>query len=374
MAALEMIQELICEFRFANDHDQSAALSAILTATNRSSFALAPAHHVRASVFGSGKSYLCEVFSAFAGPAPSEKVSYPTTEEEATKATLSVLLKNPAVVEYEDMVDNWNSFGAINRMLTNESMTDRILGFSKMATVSTRTLVLGSGNNVGPVRDLLRRVATINLDPRCSTPSTLTYNGNPVETMRKHRADYVAAVLTINLAWKAAGSPRTPVRSIASYGGAWADYCRHPLIWLGLPDPATSLLEQVTHDSDSDDLGYLLATWYKTFRTFASTVRNVIRTVNEGNDALNDALHELPVIDRGCVNPGKLGIFLAKNADRIVGGCKFVPDRADGRKAWAVVVVDPEAAAALFATTGKSSVLPSTAKPLVPEIDETDIY
>jgi hypothetical protein len=97
-------------------------------------------------------------------------VSYPTTSEEATKVILSLLLTSPACVEFDDMDTDWIPHGVIKRMLTADAITDRILGVSKTATVSTRTLFLGSGNNVGPIRDLLRRVLTIHLDPRDPPP------------------------------------------------------------------------------------------------------------------------------------------------------------------------------------------------------------
>ena len=137
---------------------------------------------------------------------------------------------------------------------------------SKTATVSTRTLFLGSGNNVGPIRDLLRRVLTIHLDPRCPTPATMTYKDAPVDKVRQRRGVYVAAVLTIIQAWQRAGSPRAQADSIVTYGGAWSDYCRYPLMWLGHPDPATALLEQVRHDPDGDALSGLMQEWYDRVR------------------------------------------------------------------------------------------------------------
>jgi hypothetical protein len=48
--------------------------------------------------------------------------------------------------------------------------------------------------------------------------------------------------------------PRADGDSIVTFGGAWSDYCRYPLMWLGQPDPATALLEQVRHDPDGDAL------------------------------------------------------------------------------------------------------------------------
>ena len=177
-AALALLEELLTEFHFVAATDKAAALAAIFTAVVRPTLPHAPAFHVRAPVFGSGKTYLCELIGAFSGPGSNAKVSDPTTSEEATKVILALLLTSSACVEFDDMDTDWIPHGVIKRMLTAEAITDRILGVSKTATVRTRTLFLGSGNNVGPIRDLLRRVLTIHLDPRCATPATMTYKGS----------------------------------------------------------------------------------------------------------------------------------------------------------------------------------------------------
>jgi hypothetical protein len=268
-------------------------------------------------------------------------VSYPATSEEATKVLLSLLLTGPAVVEFDDMYADWTPHGIIKRIFTAESVTERILGFSKTATVSTRTLILGSGNNVGPVRDLLRRVLTIHLDPRCATPATLQYTRDPVAMVRQERSRYVAAVLTIIQAWRRAGSPRANVDHIATFGGAWSDYCRHPLMWLGLPDPATALLQQVRHDPDGDALGALLTEWRRAFGSVPTTVRRAIQVAEEDRPDLLDALNEFPIVERGVINRSKLGWVLRKHAHRIVDGYEFHRREADGRTAWCVVPALP---------------------------------
>ncbi len=335
-AALVMLEELLTEFHFVAAVDKAAALSAILTAVVRPSLDYAPAFHSRAPVFGSGKTYLCELIGAFAGPGGNTKVSYPTTAEEATKEILSLLLTNPAVIEFDDMHTDWTPHGTIKRMLTAETIADRILGVSKMATVSTRTLFLGSGNNVGPVRDLLRRVLTIHIDPRCATPATITYNSSPLKKVRKERGRYVAAVLTIILAWQKAGAPRTAVESIVTFGGAWSDYCRHPLIWLGHPDPATALLEQVKHDPDDDLLAGLMTEWMKAFGSTPTTVRKAIEQATQSYPDLFDAMCELPVEENDTINPSKLGWLLKKNTNKVVGGMVLQKASAGGRTAWRV--------------------------------------
>jgi hypothetical protein len=338
-AALALIEELLTEFHFVADTDKAAALSAIFTAVVRPTLAHAPGFHVRAPVFGSGKTYLCELIGAFAGPAGNAKVSYPTTSEEATKVILSLLLTSPAVIEFDDMDTDWIPHGTIKRMLTAEHITDRILGVSKTATVSTRTLFLGSGNNVGPVRDLLRRVLTIHIDPRCATPATMSYKGLPVDKVRKSRGPYVAAVLTIIQAWRKAGSPRAAVDNIVTYGGAWSDYCRFPLMWLGHPDPVYALLEQIRHDPDGDALSGLMMEWRGAFGSSPTTVRKAVEAAGYDHPNLLDAMREFPVEERGEINRSKLGWLLRKNANRIVGGFEFRKAEADGRTAWRVVAV-----------------------------------
>ena len=348
--SLALLREVLCEFHFAQPYDEAAALSGMFTAVLRPSIELAPGYHAKGHSIGSGKTLLCEAIGAMAGPGGNRKLSYPKTSEEASKVILSALLEGPAVVEFDDMDSDWLPHGVINRMLTSSHLTERILGSSKVATVSTRTLFLGSGNNVGPVRDLLRRVITITLDPRCATPATLQYKGDPLEMVRKNRAELVCAVITIVRAWQQAGSPKSNVPNIASYGGAWSNYCRHPLIWLGVPDPATALFEQLKNDPDREALGRLLSEWYRRFGSAPTTVRKVISKANElaidnsyggrgdtGNPELLDAICEFPVAERGVINSSKFGWFLKRNVLRIVDGLKLEEAQADGRKAWRVV-------------------------------------
>ena len=106
-AALALLEALLAECHFVAAHDKSAALSAILTAVVRPTLPYAPAYHVRAPVFSSGKSYLCKLIGAFAGPGISPPVSYPTTSEEATKVILALLLTSSAYVEFDDMDTDW---------------------------------------------------------------------------------------------------------------------------------------------------------------------------------------------------------------------------------------------------------------------------
>ncbi len=337
---LAELKSLLSEFHFASEQDRAATLSALLTAAVRPSLPVAPAFHVQASTPGSGKTYLCELIGLFAGPAPNVKVTYPASAEEATKMMLAVLMSAPGVVEFDDMDSDWKPFSPIKRALTASTTSDRMLGVSKTITVSTRTLFLGSGNNVGPTRDLLRRVLTIRLEPQVQSPATLKYASSPVARVRAERERFVVAALTIIRAWQAAGSPRSS-DAIASYGGEWSDYCRHPLIWLGIRDPVATIVTQLSADPEEEALGRAMTQWHRQFGTKPVTVREV-KAQAVLNDELQDALTELPVTDfKGGINSNKLGWYLRGKIGRIVNSRKFERVEASERTAWALRPAGP---------------------------------
>ncbi|MFN0184439.1 MAG: hypothetical protein ACKVQR_11545, partial [Aquabacterium sp.] len=153
-AALALLTDLLAEFSFAADTDLAAALVAMLTAAVRPSLANAPMFHVRAHMAGSGKSYLCELITAFATPQRGTPTTFPGDDEECRKLLLAELLRAPAVIEFDNLTGDLVAHKSLCTALTSEHMSGRILGVSKTATVNTRALFLSSGNNVGPVQDI----------------------------------------------------------------------------------------------------------------------------------------------------------------------------------------------------------------------------
>jgi hypothetical protein len=334
-ACLDYLNALIEEFEFESDVDRSAALCALFTAVTRASLSVAPAFNVTATNPGSGKSYLAEVISLFAGPDDPYRVSYPSGADEAGKLIVTVLMEKPAVVLFDDMQGNWKPFGPINRMLTSTMTTERLLGTNRSATVPTKALFLGTGNNIEPERDLRRRVVTIRLAPDAETPTLRSFEHDPMATMRRHRATAVARVLSIISVFLAADEPVLEARPIATYD-EWSRLCRYPLMWLGLPDPAQSLIEQVSNDPERQSLGEFLEVWRQCFGSSSVTVRQLVAKTEQRSELL-EALEELPVMDGRYVNRGKLGWFISKNRGRRADGLRI--ERGDGtdRRSWRVV-------------------------------------
>jgi hypothetical protein len=93
----------------------------------------------------------------------------------------------------------------------------------------------------------------------------------------------------------------------------------------------------------------------------------VTRAVDKGDLDLQDALFDLPVSERGNVNPSKLGWFMKKNAGRIVGDFLIEKAEADGRGAWRVVSVKAPDAPALPTS-------PPSSRPRVGDQPESDPF
>jgi hypothetical protein len=322
--ALALLNEVLDEFCFSSEADRSAALSAILTAEIRSSLPKAPMIHVRAHSVGSGKSYLCELITAFATPQKGTPTSFPADDEECRKLLLAELLKAPAVIEFDNLTNDIVPHKSLCTALTSEFMSGRILGVSKTVTVSTRALFLSSGNNVVPIKDMTRRCITINLNPEVEIPAARDYKRpNLISEVLQDRERYVSAALTVIRGWIVAGKPRFECKSLAGFG-EWSDLCRQPLLWLGCPDPAISIFEAITEEPDREYLGRLLTAWHTAFGQVPTMVRETVnRSMCSGNEDLKEVLHDIAG-DRDEINRRSLGRWIKRHAGQIVDGLKFV--------------------------------------------------
>jgi hypothetical protein len=339
-ASLGYLKWLLGEFPFESRADMSAAVGAILTAATRPSLPQAPAFNINATLSGSGKSYLAKLLASVAGPGDPYSVSYPTSSEEATKVVLAMLLEKPAVILFDDMQTDWVPFGALNKALTSPTITERVLGSSRTATANTNVLFLGTGNNVNPVADMRRRVVSIRLAPHEEAPALRQFRSDrPLDHIRKDRTRVLEAAFTIIGSYQAASSPRADVPPIGTFED-WDMLCRQPLLWLGEPDPATSLIDQLTDDDEQDLLGEFLAVWYLKLGPSPVTVRTIMAKADDCLD-LKDILSELNLIEVNPRSNGKLGWYLKKNLGRRSNGLRIERGPVTERRTWKLVGPGP---------------------------------
>jgi len=288
---------------------------------------------------GSGKSYLCELITAFATPQRGTPTTFPADDEECRKLLLAELLRAPAVIEFDNLTGDLVAHKSLCTALTSEHMSGRILGVSKTATVNTRALFLSSGNNVGPVQDMTRRCITIHLSPECEVPAGRSFTRpDLVRDVLRDRGRYVSAALTIVRAWVVAGRPMGECKSLAGFSD-WSALCRQPLLWLGLADATASVFKAMAEDPDRETLSRLLTAWQAVFGKTAAMVRDAVNRASElgaEHVTLREVLHDI-ADERGQINRRKLGWWIKRHAGRIVDGLRFV--RASGNRsaeAWQV--------------------------------------
>jgi hypothetical protein len=323
------------EFEFEKPEDLSAALCAFLTAVIRPGLPLAPAFNFNAASSGSGKSFLAGLVALFATPLHPYVTSYPTTATEAIKVILAMLLEKPPVILFDDMQTDWKPFGAINKALTSHTTTERLLGKSGTATARTNSLFLGTGNNTGPIKDMRRRVVTARLAARSSLRA---FRNNPHKRISEHRSVYIGFALTIIQAFLLHAKRDDSLTPIGSYDD-WSRFCREPLIWLGEPDPASSLINQVKDNTDNEALGLFLKQWRDVYGGESVIVRDLI------SDALRmpkllEIIQELPVTERGTIHPHLLGQFLKRHRGVRVNGLRIEDGHSSERKSWRVLADD----------------------------------
>ncbi|MCO5106231.1 MAG: hypothetical protein M9907_04015 [Burkholderiaceae bacterium] len=339
--ALQELRALLEEFNFAQPHDEAAALGLILTAAIRSALPVAPMGHIKAPQIASGKSYLQSLIAAFSGPSKPSAYAFPTNEAECAKLLLAAFLEAPSVLVFDNLTTDLIPYKSLCSALTEEFLTGRVLGVSKTATVPTQTMVLSSGNNVDPVRDMTRRVLTVTLDPRCETPAARTFNGDPLGTVRRERGRFVSLALTVVRAYLAAGAPPTgaitALRPLGSYGD-WTRLVRAPLVWLGLPDPATAMFERMAEDPDRETLGALLDSWCRRYGDRPTPVRRVLKDVASGRaPELEEVVRDV-ADEHGTINRRRLGRWIARHQGRIVDGRRFERGpKSSGSETWRVV-------------------------------------
>lgn len=340
-AALTELGALLDEFCFAGARDKAAALSAILTAAIRPSLPTAPMFHVQAPTPGSGKSYLCALISAFATPQPGVPTSFPTNDTDCSKLLIAALITAPAVLEFDNLTGDLVPYRSLCTVLSSEFWSDRILGVSKTATVMTRTLFLSSGNNVGPVQDMVRRCISIALAPNCEIPAGRSFTRPTlVLDVYKERARLVSLALTVVRGWLVAGRPQAQVKSFAGYAD-WGQFCRQPLMWLGMDDPIAHLFEAMRADPDQELLARFLHAWYREFGTNPRMIRDVLTRAFATPTLCAELIEVMKDIaeDRGEINRRRLGWWLKRHSGRIVDGLQFGRVRAaSSAEKWQVIV------------------------------------
>mgnify|MGYP005852911115 FL=1 len=329
--ALAKLRMLLSEFLFDHDFDEAAALCLILTAVIRRSLPTAPFGLVTAPDCGSGKTYLTELSVRFNSPNPTEKpATHMDTGEKAFSSELfAVLLGLPSFIKYDNITTDIKPYASLCAVLTQESYKDRRLGVSVEETVPTNVFMVGSGNNIEPTRDMIRRTLQIRLNTNMENPTTRQFKHTeamaPVERVERNPAYWQKRVMIIIQAYLNEGV-RVPCSRINGFD-VWSYLTREPLIWLGLPDPATRMLTAITNNTEKQLLGSVLKALARVFNGKSFKAVDIVPIVYpEDGKSPNWAaeLIEETSLNGSCPSVKSLGRWLARYVDTIADGHRLV--------------------------------------------------
>ena len=256
--ALDVLSGLIREFPFASEVDRAVALSAIITASVRGALTVAPMHAFRASTAGSGKSYLADVVSMISTGRRCPVMAIADNPAETEKRLQAMLLSGSPIISL-DNVNGELGGDLLCQAIERPLVKIRILGQTKDPEIESRATFLATGNSLRVRGDMTRRTLLCNLDANMERPELREFMDDPVDQVSRKRGDFVAACLTMVLAYREAGEP-VEMKALASFD-EWNDWVRGTLIWLGCEDPVQSMEQARDDDPELTDLREVLTLW-----------------------------------------------------------------------------------------------------------------
>ena len=348
--AIETLQSLLVEFPFADETSRSVALSMILTTVLRGALLPAvPMHVATAPQPGTGKSYLADIASAVATGERCPVIAIAPNPEETEKRLIGAALAGQQIIAI-DNVSEMLSGDFLNQVTERPLLQLRPLGTSNIIRIANSFTVFANGNNLSAPADLVRRTLVCRLDANLENPEERTFENNPVKAVLADRGIYVAACLTIGRAYITAGSPNK-CRALASFE-PWSDLVRSALVWLGMPDPCSSMEMARAEDP-------IRAARAAVFRAWAAelginpnglTVSHLVEETETRDD--RGFLH--PTFREAClsvaaersgstVSPRRLGKWLTSSNNNKVGDLKLTVNRTDPSRLRWVLAKGPDA-------------------------------
>lgn len=335
--ALDLLLGLLTEFPIVDDPSRAVALSMIITAVVRGAMTVAPMHLVTAPLPGTGKSYLADIASMIATGERCAVESMGAKYEETEKRLIGSALTGFPIIALDNIREHLA--GDFFCQITERPLMNlRALGKSDKHRIANTFTMFANGNNAGVAEDMVRRTVRCAMDANTESPETREFKGDPLGAIQKDRGKYIAAALTIPLAYIAAGRPATkpPLPSFED----WSRIVRDPLIWLGCGDAVATQEKLRAADPKRAELVAVFEAWRSDIGIGSNHRCRTAELIDAADIRPNrrDALIKVSAQRFGHeqkIDPKALGKWLANNEGNIAAGIKLTVDRTDAsRPRW----------------------------------------
>lgn len=376
LRALETIDDLYEGFEFESDADRSAAHSLLLAAVLRPAMKLCPMYLMDGSTMAVGKGLCADIAGITVTGESLSPVSIYNDEDKTQRGIEASLVAGDPFVFIDDLpIRREVGMKFLDRMLTAGRASVRLHYDNLPTQAGVSALFIMTGNNVRVRSDLVQRCVRVRLTSKSATPQRRTFR---IADLRGHvrarRGDIIRAVLTIVRAYLVAGgslgkAAPPPNRLFTD----WDHLARHPLIWLGRPDPlATQDNMAKTSDTEAETWSVFAATWLEVFEVgamkTAAEIDGQIAEATRYREGRIDPAFELRLVLQGMTrtklreDPQLIGRLVAGFIGRRHKDYVFQRGARDGRTTYGFRWVGEEETAARISTPLPTE--PASAAPL----------
>ena len=225
-------------FNFSGPLDEAVALAGLFGMLQRRLMSKAPGLAITAGTQSTGKTTLAaRMVSVITGrPMPVMNLSLRASEE-LDKQLLAILVANPVAVVLDNLPDG-SSFKspAVAGLMTSPSFAGRLLGVSRIITVSTAVQWILTGNNLRLPPDEAQRFLECRLEANTASPHRRAFRHPDVfGHALAHRAQVLRDLAGIIAGWKQALDQGEVKRVEGDRFPEWSRYVRNPMLW-AMPD------------------------------------------------------------------------------------------------------------------------------------------
>jgi hypothetical protein len=275
--ALDLLDDVLCDFPFASAAHRAAIFAAILTLVGRYVYpGPTPFFLLDASRSGTGKTLACDLVSIIGTGTKFARMNEPENEAEWRKRLTSLFMCGERAVLLDNLSGTLRS-DTLNGALTGERTQDRLLGTNTNVTARNGTVFFGSANNLTLNFELSRRTVYIRLESPLERPDKRTgFRHDPLlDYVQERQPELTMAANSLLHHYINAGMPDEGAR-LNSFDG-WARVIANCCIWAGLGNPieATEKLTAAS-DTDSNLLALLMDAWIEAVGNKSMSVAEAI--------------------------------------------------------------------------------------------------
>ena len=212
--AVKWFKTLLAGFPFDDDASRANALAMILSPALRKHYGVGPVFVIDAADSQTGKTLLASLVQilwqgrVLVSTMPSERT-------EMRKFLHSALLGGETIILLDNL-DSALTSGPLASAITAPYISDRVLGQSRVASVTNDAVYIITGNNVVMSVELVKREARIRLDAHNSKPEGREFDIELPSWAFEHRADLVWAAHVLIRKWFNDGKPEGSIGETSS--------------------------------------------------------------------------------------------------------------------------------------------------------------